>query len=278
MGDFERAPEARREAERRLRDGQPAPAASPKQLPLEAVKEDRPLFYVRDPLEVHKRAHIAALAKTPKDGRPLSPVLVWHGGDGWYCLDGHLRLEAYRQAKWGKEIPVEVCAGSLITAIGAAHMRNSRIKLNMTSPERNQAAWRFVCLVREGEVGAGRIADCSGVSERQVWNMRRVKRNLLAKDPGRELFSEPWQECRAEDAGEDQKEPPDYDAVTEAMAKEIADRVVKACGRQLLKNHEAVAMALEWIDARLPAFVVEHYGGLVPEDDPDEATEEDPDF
>lgn len=278
MANVERAPEARREAERRLREGQPAPTTSPKQLALEKIKEDRELFYVRDPLEVHKRTHVAALAKTPKDGRPLSPILVWWGGDGWYCVDGHLRLEAYIRAKWRKAVPVEVCAGSLITAIGAANMRNTRIKLNMTNPERNQAAWRFVCLVQEGELGASRIADCSGVSERQVWNMRRVKRNLLAKDPGRELFAESWQECRTEDAGENQKEAPDYDAVTEAMAKEIADRVVKACGRQLLKNHEAFARATEWIDARLPAFMVEYYGDLLPEEDPEEATEEKPDF
>lgn len=272
MGNFERIPEARQEAEERLKAGGPASATAPKSLPLREIKEDRALFYVRAPLEVAKRAHVADLRKPLADKRPLDPIVVWWGGDGWYCLDGHLRLEAYAKAKWSKAVPVAVFQGPLLAAIAEATSRNAKVKLNMTSPERNDAAWRMVCLARAGEVGKEHISACSGVCERQVGYMRKAKRVLLEKDPELDLFGMKWQEARKEAAGEEgeEGEPTDWDAEDERLGKEIADKLTREFGAQLRKHPTALAHCVEFLGHPFPSVVMESLAVYRPEAEEDE--------
>ena len=59
-------------------------------------------------------AHIRELARTISDKqKPLDRLLVTAIGQRFYVIDGHHRLEAYRLAKWRREIPVEQFRGNL---------------------------------------------------------------------------------------------------------------------------------------------------------------------
>ena len=100
-------------------------------------------------------AHIRELARTIEDKkRPLDPILVTAVGKKFYVVDGHHRLEAYRLAKWRKEIPVRYFEGNLKEAQEEAWRRNYKNKLPMRHADKLEAAWRSV---RGGPNAGGHI-------------------------------------------------------------------------------------------------------------------------
>ena len=261
--------EATKAATKLLKTGQPCPSPVPEALTLGSIKSNPDLFQFRNPPASASRAHIAALAKQLRDGQPLEDVDVWWGGDGWYCIDGHHRLDAYQRGNWPPDKPVPVCIfrGSLTKAMLAAGFRNTPDKLPMHKSEKTQAAWEFVASTAPAAEKAGDIAKAYGVSVRMVRFMRRVHRWLGENRPTEDPSGMAWEAARRTYAGEDDepRTEDDWDERDMEEAKTMADTIVKAVGMPRLGKHRALVYALEIIDSRFPAFAVEHWQYHLPE-------------
>lgn len=262
-------PDARRHLEQQLKDGKPHPATKPSKLPLAAIREAPELFQFRNPLEWASDAHAQEMAKTAKGGTPLAAILIWWGGNGWYCIDGHHRLEAYRRAKWPHKepVPVSVYEGSVAQAMLKASGSNSQPKLNMSKAEQTQAAWELVVSLTVKEASARAIARAACVSERYIFAMRKVKETLSSQDPARDLSSLYWHHARelAEGIENPQKEARDdayfyEEAVREG--KRIADLIQSNFGDTLRVSGgkpQWLAHAIAQLDRQAPAWLSRHW-------------------
>ena len=118
-----------------------------------------------------------------KAGNTLDAISVISFGHEWFLVDGHHRLMAYRKVAWAELIPVEVIATSLsgLERVAFAERestsRNSKNRLNMSEPEKADAAWRAV-VVRD-DLSKRDTAKLYSVSPSTVANMRKVKLALL---------------------------------------------------------------------------------------------------
>lgn len=272
-------PEAKREAERRLREGLPKPTEDPTRLLLNSIRKDPEAFQFRRPPEHASRVHIHEMARKAKEGLTLGAIVVWWGGDGWYCIDGYHRLEAYRIGKWPhqKPVPVVVFAGSVVLAMLKAVQCNAPGKLQMTKREQTQAAWELVVTTTKDEASAAQIARVSTVSERQVFAMRAVKKTLQQKDPEQDLTALSWERARGEAEGKTMDDDVDWDARMNEEAKQVADTLMQHLGHRYQQRPEVLALALEMFDGRLPGFLAEHWRGVVDTSDLD-LEEEEADF
>jgi len=102
--------EARQELERQVSEGLPSPEESPTKLHLAAIGKAPELFQFRAPTDVESRQHIHEMSRSVNEGKTLDAILVWWGGHGWYCIDGHHRLGAYAMGNWDESIAVPVIA------------------------------------------------------------------------------------------------------------------------------------------------------------------------
>jgi len=105
----------RNAVEDRINNGLPAPSDSPLTLPLSDIRIIEEVFQHRSGNLAATDAHVAALAKSigNSEGQPLDRVWIFWIGDGWCCIDGHHRLEAYKRAGYYLPIPVVVFKGTL---------------------------------------------------------------------------------------------------------------------------------------------------------------------
>ena len=271
-------PEARQALERKVKSGTPPPPEAPKSLPLGAIRRVPELYQFRRPAEHASRMHIHEMARKVKDGQALEPLLVWWGGDGWYCIDGHHRLDAYEVGKWPKKepVPVQVHCGTVVSAMLKSVQSNAPAKLHMTKREQAQAAWELVVLTTKGEASAKAIARASTVSERQVFAMRAIKRTLLQKEPERDLTEISWPRARSEADGKEMDENKDWDAAMEEEAKQLAGKLMQLLGHRFQRHGmpEVLARALEHYDRSLPGFFAEYWHGVVDVSDLDLEEEE----
>lgn len=270
--------EARKELERRVAEGQSAPTVVPQKLHLQAIRKEPALFQFRGALGATSRKHIQDMARTVKDAKPLKAVLVWWGGDGWYCIDGHHRLEAYIQGGWDhkKPVPVRTLPGSPVVAMLTALHENAPGKLTMTKQEQTQAAWELVVTTSEGEASADKIAKASTVSERYVFSMRKVKRTLLAKDPRRDLVELAWPKARAEAVGKEAgPDDIDWDERDLQEAKQMADKLAQHLGSRGRERPEVLAMAIEMYGRQLPELLKDYWQthGMATPDNEEEDSE-----
>lgn len=260
--------EATKAAAARLKAGQPCPSPLPEALALGNIKTNADLFQFRDPPPSASRAHIAELAKPVRDGQTLEAIEVWWGGDGWYCVDGHHRLDAYRRGGWPADKPIPVCVyvGSLDSAMLVAGYRNSPDKLPMHKSEKTQAAWEFIASTAPEGEKAARIAKAYGVSVRMVRFMRKVRRWLAENSPTEDHSAMTWGAARRTYAGEGD-EPhteEEWDERDREEGKKMADALTRTLGCRLNKSR-ALAYALEIIDSNFPAFAAEHWSDRRPE-------------
>ncbi|MDO6385270.1 hypothetical protein [Uliginosibacterium sp. 31-12] len=255
--------EAKRELEQSRETGLPIPAELPQQLLLEDIGTAPELFHCRKPPQYVSKMHSAELAKViTATGAALDPVLIFWTGQGWVCVDGHHRLDAYRAAKWGgREVPVEALGAevSIDEAITEAVRRNSKASLVLSKGERMAAAWRLVIGTGVSKQG---IVRATGVADGTVANMRRVSKQLLTQHPARDLSGTRWEAAQREAKGLAPLERPDIDAAKEARAKAMANKLVRALGKLPYQAMETLADALEMYNAQIPAVLTEYWGGV----------------
>lgn len=255
--------EARQELERLIAEGLPRPDELPRALHLSAIRTAPELFQFRTPTDVESRQHTHEMSRSVNDGKALDAILVWWGGQGWYCIDGHHRLEAYEMGNWDESIPVPVSTykGSPVQAMLRALRSNAPGKLVMSKQQKVQAAWELVTTTTAQEASADAIARASTISERYVFAMRKAKKTLLERDPLRDITAMPWPKARAEAAGDDVTlEEIDWDARTFEEAKKVADTLRQFHGDRISADRpEVIAMALEICDRRLPDILKDYW-------------------
>ena len=140
--------------------------------------------------------------------------------------------------------------GTVTEAVAEAGRLNSRAKLTMSLPERNDLAWR---LVNCPGFSKAQIVQAASVSDGQVAVMRRVKKALgeAADDYASWFKAHAAHKGTAKDWDTD-----DIDGWKKERAQEIAERLHKALGSKPLSNPEVFAMALEVLfDARIRALL-----------------------
>lgn len=269
--------EARQELERLVSEGQSRPDVLPCAVHLSAILKAPELFQFRTPSDVESRQHIHEMSRSVNDRKTLDAILVWWGGQGWYCIDGHHRLEAYAMGNWDENIPVPVSIykGSPVQAMLRALRCNAPGRLIMSKQQKVQAAWELVATTTAKEASADAISRASTVSERYIFAMRKVKKMLLERDPLRDLTSMSWPKARAEAAGGDAiLEEIDWDAQTYEEAKKVADTLRQIHGNRVSADRpEVIAMALEICDRRLPDILKDYWrthGVTLPEQEEEE--------
>lgn len=213
----------------------------------------------------NRKNHIYTLAKAISDSeKPLDRLLVFPVGKSFYVIDGHHRLAAYDTAGWTKGIPVEVFAGSLTEARVRALACNVKDKLAMTPQAKSEAAWR---ITKEdlGGLKADEVARLTGVSRRQVFNMKSVWKDLISRedidDVDRARLPElTWEQARAMRSGittEGDFDPEDWKQQKAQKVIDLMQRHNVTAG--LLEDPEITALVLEMLSERLPAALIERW-------------------
>lgn len=236
-------------------NGKAPPGVPPKQLTLRQIKLRPEVFQHRRPAHHASASHIRELTSTAKE-RSLEPLLVWWDGKNWTCIDGHHRIEAYRNAGADYEVPVEVFQGTPEEASLQAARGNSRAKLQMSNTEKLGAAWRIV--TTSTKASKAQTAEASGASERTVAHMRKVRDQLRQK--GEEPAEMSWEAARRMAAGEAPESEVDWDARIEQEAQEMAAKLLKALGKRGHQRVEVLARALELYGSQLPAQLGDYWG------------------
>lgn len=231
------------------------------------------VFQWRDSDQWDRRNHIHRLAKAIKEqGKPLPHLLVLPVGQRFYVIDGHHRLAAYDTAEWAKRIPVRVFPGDLTTARLLALSCNVRDKLPMTTKAKSAAAWQ---IVKEnlGGLTAQEIADRTGVSLRQVKYMKAAWKELpaalaaAAKAAGKEPVDPmelTWAQARDVWQGKTAAAFTDEERETwkQRKAQEMVDLIQRTnVAAGIMRDMEVAALALQMLDADLPAALMEQWAG-----------------
>ncbi len=194
-------------------------ADRPKTLPLKDIQIADRVFQWRN-LDENIMAsvnHLKDLVRVLEaTNKPLDPIVVTPIGSKFYLLEGHHRLQAYREARWRKPIPVRYFEGSVKEAQDKALVLNFKDKLRMTRAEKFDAAFR---LVKQGEKTYEQIKDITTVSVR----------------------------------GEDTRNRLDW---LEEKAQKLAGQIVKNVGQELVRDADITARALEIIDEDLPTALI----------------------
>lgn len=177
--------------------------------------------------------HLGELEAALRDGKGLDPVTLWRCGAYAFLLDGHHRLEAYRRAEKAQRkllsIPVTWFQGSVEAAAVQAAAANTRAKLQMSSAEKSDHAWRMVL---SGKFTVKQIHEAASVSPRTVKNMRKVAKEL---GDGAEGYAS-WRIALMAKQGMGAWDSEDAEALAEAMAKGFADRLAKEFSTKLAQN------------------------------------------
>lgn len=249
---------AKRKLYQRLKAGLPAPTQRVTKLKLSEVLEMPTVFQQRAVNQAASEKHVyelvKALDRNPKQA--LSPIVVYWVGDGWCCIDGHHRMEAYRIFEYKRPIPVTVFIGSLDDALLLSLSSNSKDKLPMSAQEKYNAAWR---LVISTENSKALIAKAANVSERLVGKMRAVMNTISVQHPELSLDSLKWTDALRVEQGLAPKEFSDSRDFIEEEAKKLADRLSRTFGTRLSNHSEILYRALEIYDPRIPEWIADFY-------------------
>jgi hypothetical protein len=229
----------------------PQPSPEPSRLPLGALRVAEPLFQPRD-IEAAFLAtdsHVKVLIDAVKENgeKAFEPLTVWWSGAGWYVIDGHHRLMAFRQHKGIEAVPVTAFVGSINDAIRQSVALNSRDKLPMRKEDKLERAWKLVCL--DGGLTKGDIHSATTISERTVTTMRHKRKDLIAR--GEEPLDWLWREAK-----NDERQINPDDNWAEEMAQDWARRFGKTFDKKLIEQPAIAARALELYSERLPLELV----------------------
>ncbi|ESY97720.1 ParB/Srx family N-terminal domain-containing protein [Mesorhizobium sp. LNHC209A00] len=214
-----------------------------------------------DRMYVADKRHIASLAdaigRNASKPHYLDRITVWWGGDRWYVIDGHHRLEAYAARAVRDAIPCRAFAGSLDDAMAFSGLANSKDRLPMSKTDKLNYAWRLELLT---DLSKTKIAQASSCAKRTVANMRIVKAALLS-DPENcleDLLVWGWKRCDALARGITfDASNYDHDEAITRRADIYRDRLYKALGNKPHTDPEAFALALLRSDERFPAALMQ---------------------
>lgn len=180
-------------------------------------------------------------------------------------IDGHHRIDAYRQVGIRVAVPVTVFDGTLDEAMAHSAASNSKDKLPMSMNDKMNSAWRLVVLTNWSKV---KIMGPTGVSKGTIDNMRLAKAKLLEAREGEETEGElaftheglsemTWKVAKFEASGRELDPNYDPDEAARKRAGEIAQRLTRAIKDKMFQDTEAFALALLMIDSRLPGMMME---------------------
>lgn len=227
---------------------------SPKVLKLGSITIIEDLFQLRTMLPFQSQSQVRTLMKTPKEGRPLAPLLVWWAGDKWLLLDGHHRVKAYKAALWGDEVevPVECFVGLLGDAMLQAAATNCRPVLQMDRKERMTAAWRLTMRLKKSKA---ELASAAAVSTSTISNMRGVLRRLQARDLDEFPIPTEWGVAFMQDRGMPMEDI-NWEEKEEGIVNEMAAALSKTFGK--VPNHKKplLARALDRFDSQITDEVI----------------------
>ena len=237
-------------------NGKPEPEQKPTHLPLDSIDTCETVFQHRSGYLAASNAHLESLKKALQVGTSkfFEPITVYWNDGSRYCIDGHHRLQAYRDQKVADPIPVNVYSGTLDKAIGKALLSNSRDKLAMSQAEKSNAAWR---LVIGTELSKSSISKSASVSERTVARMRCIRNDLIENHPEQPLDALDWKHADALAKGKNLSDKFDLDSWKEEAAQKLANLLSRRCGKELSKSPEITARALEIYDQRLLPQMIE---------------------
>lgn len=236
--------------------GKPQPKELPTHLKTSTIKVREEVFQHRRPARHISDRHVRELAEVAKK-RDLDRLTVWWDGKKWTVIDGHHRLKAYvRAGKAQQAIPVEVFEGTPEEALGRAAEANTKDKLQMSSSEKSNAAWRLVVLSEDRS--KAQQAQDAGVSERLVALMRKAKATLLAARKGsHETLAEmTWNDARRQAAGDDADWTPEEE---EKRIEKMTVALRKALGDTADRQPDIFRQALERFSPQLAKALGEGY-------------------
>lgn len=239
--------------EKHVKQGWAAPAPLPAKLRASDIIIVEKVFQHRRLSRHQSQWHIRQLARTPKDSRMLAPILVWWAGKGWVVVDGHHRLEAYREAGWGSaEIAVSCLTGTLEEALLEGAKANCRPTLQMDKSERLNAAWRLTLLA---ESSKAQLAEAAGVATSTIGGMRKVAVRLSKSNPEEDLSELSWKRALGLARGETPVDA-NFEEEQAKEAREMANTLLGTFGRLSYRKKETLAMALSIYDCQLVREVV----------------------
>jgi hypothetical protein len=206
--------------------------------------------------------HIKVLVKAIEQNKPsytLDPITIWWSGSNYRVIDGHHRLEAYKQvSKSGMIklplIPVQLFEGTLKGALLESTKLNSKDKLPMSSDDKFDRAWKLVCLE---SYTINETANVCGIGSATISRMRTSLNEYQAKFPQtwrEEVFRLTWKRAMMLD-----QEDHEFDEEWEIkLAKEWAQRLHKAFGVKLSSQPSVAALALQYYSQDLvPSLIGE---------------------
>jgi hypothetical protein len=243
---------------------------------LEDITTEESLFQPRGGIS---KDHVETLRKAKRGAKDLDPVLVIQIGPETILLDGHHRMEVYKEGqrrnpKKDVTIPVVFYAGTLEEALDEAGEENTKARLPMSARERQDYAWRRTVL---GIGSIAQVARVSGVSARTVTTMRQV-RDQIASGEGLPKPMKPgafgtWGEARMAVRGDVQGTTEDYDDAMTRKAEVIAGELRKRYGNAFTKSPVMTAKLIEIMFQDRTTEVLRELREIV-EGDPEEDEEE----
>jgi ParB-like chromosome segregation protein Spo0J len=215
--------------------------AEPERVPMSHIELVPHVFQVRG-LDFDEH-HVGGLLSALKQGVDLDPITVWRCGKHVLLVDGHHRKAAYERYQLDRkvrtDIPVRWFHGTAKEAMKEAAQANVKLKLPMTPDQRNNLAWR---LTLSGGFSKAETATLSGVSERQVANMRQVVRKLGSQAES----CETWRKAlRLSEKGKIELSDEELEAKLEAQVEAWAFRLSKAFGNKLQTNPDLAARVFD---------------------------------
>jgi hypothetical protein len=191
----------------------------------------------------------------------LEPLLVIKLGSHWVIVDGHHRLEAYKNLKWLEPLICVWFAGSVQEAVDESVRRNSVIKLPMDQPDKFEQAWKRTVLSWPWGGGSSwssksQVVTLCGVADGTVAKMRRIvsryyensaASKLLHERLGRPIAEVGWGRAHAAWLNLEDK-----DVDEQAKAAKLARAIRSRLEDQLSRDPEVTAKALAIYDPDLP--------------------------
>lgn len=229
----------------------PTPPKTPRRLPLDRIIVCPGVFQQRDENrdEYQRERHIHELIVAIAQQSVLEPLTIWWGGNGFYLVDGHHRLEAYRRSSVAQPIPVEVFQGTPKEALAKSASGNSHDKLPMTAQEKMNAALRLTLCT---DLSLPQVVKATATSASSVKNIRRTVKALVEREHTKEeLSGMTWKEVDALSKGNKVKTF-DIDKVTRERAEAFKKAILRAVGpSQLHYCADALVLAISELDSDL---------------------------